>query len=768
MKLKYSLISALLISCLIPCVIGFYFLVSYINEHNKQQVENNLLAITQIARNRILSSVDRIKDNTALVSSRTQMRKSLYAHQQQSDPAQLALINKIILDAALSIANIVEISIFDKRGLGIATTLNIPSNEIATDIPKLPFVTLQQNNGITVLTGYDQLTLNGEFIGIIKLSVAPDFIREIVQSSSGLGLTGEWIVAKKDAAGNALFVSPTRYNNAGAFKRTVEQSALQTPITQALLGNEEVMWDSIDYAGNIVVAATRYIPEYEWGIVAKIHQEEVFASNRDITNIFWAVSIAIIVIAVCIGILLVHFITRPIEQLTQQVKTISENPSIESNIKLTMVTRWIEVQRLTGHFNQLLSHISALNTSLNHKIEERTAQLAASNENLEQEKNKAINATQAKTQFLANMSHEVRTPLNSIHGSLQLLARQPLPLQATNLIKTAQFSMESLLGIINDVLDFSKIEDNSIALESTAINMTQLVHQLISELGVLAAQKGLSLEVVIAPGYKEGWLGDPMRIKQILTNFISNAIKFTATGKITINIDSQNYSDNPLLILTVNDTGKGMTDNEITTLFDRFSQASNSTSREFGGTGLGMAISLSLVQLMNGTIEVDSKVNQGTKITTRLPLPITELPMDSRLASTTIDVPDLSGLTILLAEDNEINQLIFCSMLEETQAQVQVVADGEKAVAAYTQCPPDIIFLDIFMPVMDGITACKLIREQSTAIPIVSITANITQADIEHYAQSGFDHHIGKPVDLVDLYQLVSNIQKRIIGNNLR
>lgn len=750
---------ALLLSCIVPCVVGFYFLVSYIDEHNKQQVETNLLAITQIARNRILSSVDRIKDNTALISSRTQMRKSLSAHQQTPDPAQLALVNKIILDAAHSIANIVEISILDTTGVGIATTLNRPAIEINTDIPKLPFVTLQQHNGTTLLTGYDQLTLNGELIGIIKLSIEPDFIREIIQSSSGLGISGEWIVAQKNAKGDALFVSPTRYDNAGPFKRIVEQSATNTPITQALQGKETVMWNSVDYAGNIVVAATRFIPEYEWGIVAKIHQDEVFASNRNITNIFWAVSVGIIIIAMCIGTILVNYITRPIEQLTNQIKTISDKPSIEPNIQLTMVTRWIEVQRLTRHFNQLLSHISALNTGLNHKIEERTAQLAASNESLEDQKNKAIHATKAKSQFLANMSHEVRTPLNSIYGSLQLLARQSLPIQATNLIKTAQFSMESLLGIINDVLDFSKIEDNSIALESTPINITQLVHQLISELGVLAAQKGLSLQVIVAPGYEEGWLGDPMRIKQVLTNFISNAIKFTASGQIAIYIDSELTPDNSHLILSVNDTGKGMTEYEVASLFERFSQATISTSREFGGTGLGMAISLSLVQLMNGTIEVNSEVNQGTKVTTKLPLRTTTLAMESRLISATIDVPNLSGLTILLAEDNDINQLIFCSMLEETQATVQVVADGKEAVTAFTQNHPDIVFLDIFMPVMDGITACKLIREQSTSIPIVSITANITQSDIEHYAATGFDYHIGKPVDLAQLYQLLSTIQ---------
>ena len=759
MKLKYSLMLALLLSCIVPCVVGFYFLVSYIDEHNKQQVETNLLAITQIARNRILSSVDRIKDNTALISSRTQMRKSLSAHQQTPDPAQLALVNKIILDAAHSIANIVEISILDTTGVGIATTLNRPAIEINTDIPKLPFVTLQQHNGTTLLTGYDQLTLNGELIGIIKLSIEPDFIREIIQSSSGLGISGEWIVAQKNAKGDALFVSPTRYDNAGPFKRIVEQSATNTPITQALQGKETVMWNSVDYAGNIVVAATRFIPEYEWGIVAKIHQDEVFASNRNITNIFWAVSVGIIIIAMCIGTILVNYITRPIEQLTNQIKTISDKPSIEPNIQLTMVTRWIEVQRLTRHFNQLLSHISALNTGLNHKIEERTAQLAASNESLEDQKNKAIHATKAKSQFLANMSHEVRTPLNSIYGSLQLLARQSLPIQATNLIKTAQFSMESLLGIINDVLDFSKIEDNSIALESTPINITQLVHQLISELGVLAAQKGLSLQVIVAPGYEEGWLGDPMRIKQVLTNFISNAIKFTASGQIAIYIDSELTPDNSHLILSVNDTGKGMTEYEVASLFERFSQATISTSREFGGTGLGMAISLSLVQLMNGTIEVNSEVNQGTKVTTKLPLRTTTLAMESRLISATIDVPNLSGLTILLAEDNDINQLIFCSMLEETQATVQVVADGKEAVTAFTQNHPDIVFLDIFMPVMDGITACKLIREQSTSIPIVSITANITQSDIEHYAATGFDYHIGKPVDLAQLYQLLSTIQ---------
>lgn len=485
MKLKFSLIAALLFSILIPLIFGFYFLVSYMSEQHKSRVQESLEAITQLARLRILSSVDRMKETSALVSSRTQLRKSLAAHQQQNADANtvikevehLQMINKIIFDASESINNIVEISLFDNSGKAIASTLDILPVSIEGQKQAVSSVELTQKMGDTLLTAYDPLTLDGQSIGFIKVSVEPNFIQEIVDEGRGLGQTGEWVLAIKDGQGNAVFVSPTRYDNKGAFNRTIDSGNTNMPVVQALTGNDGIIWDGIDYAGNEVVAATRFIPEFEWGIVAKINKEEVFSDETAIASVFWMVLALTVGLAFLIGAFLTYFIAKPIESLTKQVIKIRDHRGDYLEQKLKISTSWVEVSLLAQRFNEMLSDISVLNKDLNQKVEARTAELATTNNKLKIEKDKAEAATKAKSLFLANMSHELRTPLNSIYGSLQLLARESIPEKSKNLVTTASYSMESLLGIINDILDISKIEDDAIELENTYFSFTHIAKE---------------------------------------------------------------------------------------------------------------------------------------------------------------------------------------------------------------------------------------------------------------------------------------------------
>ncbi len=764
MKLKFSLIIALLSSILIPSIIGFYFLVSYVGEQHKNSVQENLEAISQLAKLRILSSVDRMKETTALVSSRTQLRKSLDAFEHEKLSTRSAsefaehksLIHKIITDASTSIANITEISVFDDQGRAVASTLpSLPpplnsSARVSSDI------SLVQRQGQTLMTALEPLILEGQNIGTIKVSVKPNFINEIVQEGRGLGDSGEWILAIKDDQGNAVFVSPTLYDNKGAFNRIVDSENIRVPITTALAGIETVIWNGIDYSGNEVVAATRFISEHEWGIVAKTNRDEVFDEVDSITFVFWAVLFGVIAMALVIAIGCAYVIAKPIESLTAQATHMRNHSGEYLNKYFEVSATWTEVSSLTQRFNEMLSDIRNLTKGLNQKVEERTTELATANDKLIIEKQKAEAATKAKSSFLANMSHELRTPLNSIFGSLQLLAREPISDKSKDLVTTATYSMESLLGIINDILDFSKIEDDSIELEHAYFSFTHIVKQVIAEMQVFADKKGLSLSFVKLSDYEEGWLGDSLRVKQVLVNFVANAIKFTQAGNVNIEIDCVREDQRDYLLFSVIDTGVGIEQSVIVKLFDRFSQADSSTTRKFGGTGLGMPISLGLVNMMGGTIEVDSKVGSGTRIITKIPLQKAHAQESKLTASTNVKAPNLTGKTILLAEDNDINQVIFSAMLEDTKAKIVLASDGKEALAKYAELKPDLVFLDIQMPVMDGIEACKAIRALSASVPLVSITANISEEDTNQYEAVGFNHHVGKPVDLKSLYRILA------------
>jgi CheY-like chemotaxis protein/anti-sigma regulatory factor (Ser/Thr protein kinase) len=278
----------------------------------------------------------------------------------------------------------------------------------------------------------------------------------------------------------------------------------------------------------------------------------------------------------------------------------------------------------------------------------------------------------------------------------------------------------------------------------------------IAEMQVFADKKGLSLSFVKLSDYEEGWLGDSLRVKQVLVNFVANAIKFTQAGNVKIEIDCVREDQRDYLLFSVIDTGVGIEQSVIEKLFDRFSQADSSTTRKFGGTGLGMPISLGLVNMMGGTIEVDSKVGSGTRIITKIPLQKAHAQESKLTASTNVKAPNLTGKTILLAEDNDINQVIFSAMLEDTKAKIVLASDGKEALAKYAELKPDLVFLDVQMPEMDGIEACKAIRALSASVPLVSITANISEEDTNQYEAVGFNHHVGKPVDLKSLYRILA------------
>jgi PAS domain S-box-containing protein len=362
----------------------------------------------------------------------------------------------------------------------------------------------------------------------------------------------------------------------------------------------------------------------------------------------------------------------------------------------------------------------------------------------------AEKANLAKSEFLANMSHEIRTPLNGIFGTLQLLQQATTVVEQSKLIMLAEKSSMTLNRLVNDILDFSKFEAGKLDLEICPIDLPILIGEIELESKPSVQQKNLAFNVNI--NLKNAvWMTDELRIKQILLNLLSNAIKFTHEGEINLTISEQ---DGNGITLTVEDSGIGMNEASLKRLFQRFEQADKSITRRYGGTGLGMSITQSLVHLMNGEISVASEENIGTSVTVFLPLVAVNA---QKTTAPDADEPciEQNEKTILIAEDNDINQVILSTMLATRYSNIHIVENGQLAVEFAETRHLDIILMDIQMPIMDGIEACKRIKFLHPSIPIIAITANVFEEDIALYKAAGFDAYIAKPFQKNHLFEIL-------------
>jgi len=377
---------------------------------------------------------------------------------------------------------------------------------------------------------------------------------------------------------------------------------------------------------------------------------------------------------------------------------------------------------------------------------------------LREAKEAAETATRAKDAFLANMSHEIRTPMNAILGTAHLLERTALTDGQTDLLQTIRSASRDLLGLVNDVLDLSKIESGHLELEPIPFQLMDLTHRILRTHRPTAAHKGLSLVQHFDDTLPHTVVGDPTRLGQVLHNLVGNAVKFTRSGSVDIRIAHLGHVDQAVQVgFSVTDTGIGIEPDALVTIFRPFAQAEQSTTRRFGGTGLGLSISHHLVQMMGGELQVDSKAGAGSTFSFTV-----ELPIHSRTSTgverSELEVSGLGG-RILLVEDNPVNRTLMERIIREfTKCEVDTAEHGGVAVELARKQRYDLILMDCQMPVMDGYTASRALRAlpgPNGRVPIIAQTANAFAEDRLACLDAGMDGFLTKPVDLRVLLQVL-------------
>ncbi len=362
-------------------------------------------------------------------------------------------------------------------------------------------------------------------------------------------------------------------------------------------------------------------------------------------------------------------------------------------------------------------------------------------------RHKAEESSKAKAMFLANMSHEIRTPLNGIVGMAEQLAQSQLDADQRYFVDIMRSASSTLLSIINDVLDITKIESGKFSIETTPFNLNETIRRTLSIFGEKAKQTNVSLDIELMDDRGIMHLGDPHRLSQVLFNIVGNAMKFTQAGYVRVTSHlARGENDICLVSFSIEDTGVGMDMAYLTKVFEAFTQEDASVTRKFGGSGLGLSIARNIVHIMGGTLEIESEKGKGTRVNIRIPMRISNEKTKQDIVEITDLQKSLKGLRILAVEDNELNRMVLQVILKKCEVVLTIAHNGQEAIDLIQQQEFDLVLMDVQMPIVDGLEATKYIRnELKMIIPIIGLSANAMREEVEICKPAGMNDYLVKP-----------------------
>lgn len=479
----------------------------------------------------------------------------------------------------------------------------------------------------------------------------------------------------------------------------------------------------------------------------------------------WLISMGIaVLVTYFLSAKLQKNISEPIETLASQMRQVSKEKRLIGPVHHENKD---EFGVLFAGFDEMIKSLKERDRLLEQYRKDLELEVQARTRSMEAEKEKAEQATQAKSRFLANMSHEIRTPMIGVLGMAELLRKRPLESLDKQMVEAIYNSGEALLKIINDILDFSRIEAGQLKFDVVPVDLKRLTDEVVQMMVVNAHAKGIEMSLD-TPEVIPIVIGDPGRIRQVLINLVGNAIKFTDSGNVSVSLRVSIDETGQLCncIFDIKDTGPGIDPEMKDRIFDSFDQGDSSTTRRYGGTGLGLAIVKDLVKTMNGAISFESKLGQGSRFHVSLPLPswqgpasTDERPKDpaelGEPAEKAMEQKPLSetgkGWRILLAEDNPTTQSLISILLEQMGFDLSIVDNGQAAVEFFDKEMVDLILMDFQMPQMDGLTATARLRARGVEIPIIALTAYAREEDQEKCFAAGMNDYLSKPFRLAEM-----------------